>query len=138
MGNPLGQGQLAKDWFYFVSSKLVPSKHVSKVTRDKAILLYAIVKGYKFNVGKIIESSILEFSYGKAISHPSLITKLCEIARMQIGENEEKCPPMLPLPFPQKKKTHPSMCNIMRELLQKEKNEKIVKKKIIPSLKPQR
>ena len=104
--------KIAKAWFHLVSNKLIPSKHVFIVRRDKVNLTYAIVKGYKFNVGKIIKNSILEVVYGKAITHPSLITKLCEIAGVQIGENEEKCPPMHPLPFPQKKKTHLSRHNI--------------------------
>ena len=38
---------------------------------------------------------------------------------MQIGENEEKCPPMLPLPFPQKKKAHPSRRNIFERAIEK-------------------
>ena len=37
--------EIAKTWFYFISSKLVPSKHLSTVGRDKALLTYAIVKG---------------------------------------------------------------------------------------------
>ena len=86
--------QVAKVWFYFVSSKLVPSKHLSKVRRDKALLIYAIVKGYKFNVGKVIENSILESAYHKAITHLSLITKLCKETEVPIKENEEKCPSM--------------------------------------------
>ena len=74
--------------------------HVYIVRRDKAILVYPIAKGYKFNMGKIIENLILEAVYDKAITHPSLITKLCMIVGVQIGVNEEKFPPKLPLPFP--------------------------------------
>ena len=51
----------AKVWFYFISSVLRPSKHLSTVRREKAILLYALLKGYKINVGKIIENSILGY-----------------------------------------------------------------------------
>ena len=111
--------KIAKALFYFVSSKLVPSKHVSIVRSEKAILFYAIVKGYKFNVGKIIKNSILEVSYGKAITHPSLITKLCEIMGVQIRENEEKCLLMLPLPFLEKKKTRSSRHNIYERAIEK-------------------
>ena len=92
--------EIAKVWFYFVSCKLIPSKHLSTIRTDKALLTYVIVKGYKFNVGKIIENSILESVYRKAITYPSLITKLCELVGVQIGDNEEKYPLMLPLPFP--------------------------------------
>ena len=35
---------------------------LSTVRRDEAILLYALLKGYKMNVGKIIEISILSNS----------------------------------------------------------------------------
>ena len=40
----------AKVWFYFISSVLRPSKPLSTVRRDEAILLYALLKGYKINV----------------------------------------------------------------------------------------
>ena len=42
----------AKVWFYFVNSVLRPSKHLSTVGREEAILLYALLKGYKIDVGK--------------------------------------------------------------------------------------
>ena len=48
--------------------------------REKAILLYALLKGYKINVGKIIEKSILGYSESKCrglIPHPTTITRLC-------------------------------------------------------------
>ena len=51
----------AKVWFYFVISVLLPSKHLSTVRKEEAILLYAFLKGYKINVGKIIENSILGY-----------------------------------------------------------------------------
>ena len=51
----------AKVWFYFISSVLLPSKHLSTVRRNEAILLYALLKGYKINMGKIIENSILSY-----------------------------------------------------------------------------
>ena len=52
----------AKVWFYFIISVLMPSKHQSTVRREEAILLYALLKGYKINVGNIIEKSILNYS----------------------------------------------------------------------------
>ena len=94
-----GLTEIARTWFYSASYKLVPSKHLSTVRKDKELLTYAIIKGYKFIGGKVIENSILESVYHKSITHPSLITKLCEKEGVQIGENEEKCPPMQPLHF---------------------------------------
>ena len=70
----------AKVWFYFISSILLPSKHLSIVRRDEAILLYALLKGYKINVGKIIENYILSYSRSNCkgfIPHPVTITSLC-------------------------------------------------------------
>ena len=51
----------AKVWLYFINSVLMPSKHLIIVRREEAILLYALLKGYKINVGKIIEKSILGY-----------------------------------------------------------------------------
>ena len=65
-------------------------------------------------MGKVIENSILESAYHNAIIHPSLITKLCELAKVPIRENKEKCPPMQPLQYPKKRTTHPTRRRIPR------------------------
>ena len=73
----------AKVWFYFISSVLRSSKHLSTVGREEAILLYALLKGYK-----IIENSILGYVESKCrgmIPHPATITSLC----IQGGVKEE-------------------------------------------------
>ena len=70
----------AKVWFYFISFVLMPSKHLSIVRREEAIVLYTMLKGYKINVGKIIEKSILVYSKSKCmgmIPHPATIIRLC-------------------------------------------------------------
>ena len=77
----------AKVWFYFISYVLMPSKHLSTVRREEVILLYTLLKGYKINVGKIIEKSILGYSESKCrgmIPHLTTITRLC----IQGGVNE--------------------------------------------------
>ena len=89
----------AKAWFYFVSTNLRPSKHVSKVLRNKTILTYAILNGYKFKVGDVIECSILESENSKALPHPSLITKPYLIEGVEMLESKEKCPIMATLPL---------------------------------------
>ena len=66
----------------------MPSKHLSTVRREEAILLYALMKGYSINVGIIIEKSILSYSGSKCrgmIPHPTIITRLC----IQGGVEEE-------------------------------------------------
>ena len=42
-----------KVWFYFLCSIILPSKHMCTVRENKVVFLYAILKGYKFSVGKI-------------------------------------------------------------------------------------
>ena len=87
----ISKGDLTKEpelWFYFISSVLMPSKHLSTVRREEAILLYALLKGYKINVGKMIEKSILSYSESKfkgMIPYPATITRLC----IQEGVKEE-------------------------------------------------
>ena len=51
----------AKVWFYFIAYVIIPTKHLSTIRENEAILLYALLKGYKFDVGKIIETSIRTF-----------------------------------------------------------------------------
>ena len=78
----------AKVWFYFIISVLRPSKHLSSVGREEAILLYALLKGYKINVGKIIENCILGYFESKCrgmIPHPVTITNFY----IQWGVKEE-------------------------------------------------
>ena len=70
----------AKVWFYCISLVLLQSKYLNTVRRDEAIHLYALLKGYKMNVGKIIENSILRYSRSYCmglIPHPATITSLC-------------------------------------------------------------
>ena len=62
----------------------------------KKYSFYALLKGYKINVGKIIENSIISYSGSKCkglIPHPSIINKLCLIGGV-IGDwdVEEACP----------------------------------------------
>ena len=51
----------AKVWFYFRSSIILPTKHLCTVREQEAIILYALLKGYKMNVGGLIERSIREY-----------------------------------------------------------------------------
>ena len=72
--------EAVKVWFYFLNSFLTPSKNVSIVRQVRAILLYALAKGFNLNVGKIVEQSILDYSernFSGNIPHPALITLLC-------------------------------------------------------------
>ena len=91
----------AKVWFYFISSNLLPSKHLSIVRKNELILLYALMKGYKINVGKIIENSIMSYYRSKfrgLIPHLATITRLCILGGVNGDwEDEETCPKASPL-----------------------------------------
>ena len=90
-----------KAWFYFVYLVLLPSKHLSTIREKEEVLLYAILKGYKFGVRKIIENSILSYYRGSSrglVPHPTLITRLCILGGVEEDwEEEETCPKVPPL-----------------------------------------
>ena len=53
----INKGSLAEEakvWFYFIASIIIPTKHLSIIRELEAIILYALLKEYKFNAGKII------------------------------------------------------------------------------------
>ena len=100
----LNRGSLteeAKVWFYFLASVFVPTRHLSTVREQEAIMLYAILKGYKLNVGTIIENSIMRYHEGNKrglIPHPATITVLCLKAGVKgAWEEEEEVPLTSPL-----------------------------------------
>ena len=100
----LNKGSLteeAKVWFYFLASVLVPTRHLSTVREQEAIMLYAILKGYKINIGTIIENSIMRYHEGNkrgVIPHPATVTILCLKAGVR-GDwgTEEEVPLASPL-----------------------------------------
>ena len=100
----LNRGSLteeAKVWFYFLASVLVPTRHLSTVREQEAIMLYAILKGYKLNIGAVIENSIMRYHEGNKrgmIPHPATITILCLKAGVKgVWEEEEEVPLTSPL-----------------------------------------
>ena len=91
----------AKLWFYFLSSVILPTKHICAVREQEAIILYAFLKGYKMNVGGLIEGSIrgdhLNNKIG-LIPHPTTISRLCIFTRVRGSwDEEETCPKVSPL-----------------------------------------
>ena len=46
---------VAKVWYNFLCVKIKPTLHLSTVTKDKAILLYAMTKCFQFDIGSVIE-----------------------------------------------------------------------------------
>ena len=91
----------AKVWFYFITSVIILTKHLSTIRENEAIILYALLKGYKFDVGKIIKTSIRTFHKivkRGLIPHRATITRLCVLAGVKgIWAEEETCPKVSPL-----------------------------------------
>ena len=91
----------AKVWFYFICSVVIPTKHLCSVREQEAIVLYAFLKGYKMNIGILIEESIRDYHHSNKrglIPHPTTITRLCLLAGVKgMWEEEEKCPRVSPL-----------------------------------------
>ena len=70
----------------------MPSKHLSTMRKEEALLLFTIMKGYKMNVGKIMEISILNYynhKYRGLIPHPTTITRLCILGMVEGNWEEE-------------------------------------------------
>ena len=69
--------------------------------RARSDLLYAILKGYKINIGTIIENSIMRYHEGNKrglIPHPATITILCLKAGVKgVWDKEEEVPLTSPL-----------------------------------------
>ena len=91
----------AKVWFYFLLSVILPTKHLCAVREQEAIILYALLKGYKMNVGGLIEGSIREYHFSNKrgpIPHPTTINRLCIFAEVRGSwDEEETCPKVSPL-----------------------------------------
>ena len=91
----------AKVWFYFLAFVMVPTKHVCTVREQEAIILYAMLKGYKLNAGAIIENSVMRYHERNKrglIPHPATITRLCLRAGVKgTLEEEEEWPKVSPL-----------------------------------------
>ena len=90
--------------------------------QDHAILLYALVKGFNLNVGKIVEQSILDYlenNFSGNIPHPALITLLCIKGGVTFSETEEKCLRSSPL----------ILIGVLKALVQGEEVERTRKRK---------
>ena len=91
----------AKVWLYFIAFVIIPIKHLCTIKENEAIILYALLKGYKFDVGKIIETSIKTFHKvvkRGLIPYPAAITRLSILAKVKgVRVEEETCPRSSPL-----------------------------------------
>ena len=97
---------VVKVWYNFLCVKIKPSLHLSTVTKDKTILLYAMTKGFQFDIGIVFEWGLIESTHGcciGALIHPSLITELCRSIGVPMLDSEEQVQQCLPIPLPRVK-----------------------------------
>lgn len=65
---------------------MMPTHHHSDDTKERAILLFAIVTELKVDIVFLIQESIrkaIKNTTSGGLPHPSLITRLCKQAKMQ-------------------------------------------------------
>ena len=97
---------VAKVWYNFLCVKIKPTLHLSIVTKDKTILLYAMTKGFQFDIGSVIERGLIELTQGRCIGaliHLSLITQLFCLAEVPMLDYEEQVQQRLPIALPKAK-----------------------------------
>ena len=64
---------VAKVWYNFLCVKMKPTLHLSTVTKNKTILLYAMTKGFQFDIGFFTERGLIESTQRrctKTLIHP--------------------------------------------------------------------
>ena len=81
-----------KVWFHFLKFRLMPSSHDHFVNKERAVLLYCIMKGWNLNVGKLIQKQIGVCARRNSggLWFPSLITQLCAAHDVIIEAHEPK------------------------------------------------
>ena len=92
---------LAKVWYNFLCVKIKPSLHLSTVTKDMTILLYAMTKGVQFDIRTVIERGLIESTHERCTG--ALITKLCQLTGVPILDSKEQLQQHLPIPLPRTK-----------------------------------
>lgn len=80
-----------KLWHHFVAAHLIHMSHLTEVTKDWALLLFAIHSGQAMDVGRIVCQTILYETCHQNIclSFPSLITDLCAWAKVKWSNGNE-------------------------------------------------
>ncbi|KOM47958.1 hypothetical protein LR48_Vigan07g166200 [Vigna angularis] len=80
---------LAKYWMAFSHANIHPCSHVLDITISRALLLYCVLRGMSINIGQVRANEIQvcanTMNNKVPLGHPSLITHLCELARVNIS-----------------------------------------------------
>ena len=54
-----GSTKECKTWHYFVGTQMMPVRHFSNVTRERVVLLYALVTKMSIDLGVFLSSTII-------------------------------------------------------------------------------
>ncbi|KOM24883.1 hypothetical protein LR48_Vigan10s001200 [Vigna angularis] len=77
---------IAKYWMAFSHANIQPCSHVSDITLSRALLLYCAIRNLNVNIGQVIANEIRmcanTINCKAPLGHPSLITQLCKIAKV--------------------------------------------------------
>ena len=80
---------IPKVWHHFITSRLIPTTNVCEVTAKRALLNFVIIQDIPFDVGQVIEDTILYNRDAKMnLGHPFLIFGLCKKAGVTLEDNE--------------------------------------------------
>lgn len=95
----IGLKKDCKAWHYFVGARLMPVRHMSDVTKERAVLIYCIVTGRSVDVGHFISAQIENCYKQQSMSlfFPSVVTALCVASGVQFEAYEETLAPMAAL-----------------------------------------
>ncbi|PIN03560.1 hypothetical protein CDL12_23916 [Handroanthus impetiginosus] len=55
---------VADNWLQFIFARLLPTKHTSEVTRERAVMIFAIVTDVPFDIGRFLHKSIRKSAMG--------------------------------------------------------------------------
>ncbi|XVE72036.1 hypothetical protein DITRI_Ditri11bG0006500 [Diplodiscus trichospermus] len=91
---------MAKAWTYFSAARLLPITHLSSITNDRALLIYAIMEEFAIDVGRLICNNILHIcdeTTTSGLGYSSLIIALCLEAGVPKMHNEMKISTQLPI-----------------------------------------
>ncbi|PIN24316.1 hypothetical protein CDL12_02952 [Handroanthus impetiginosus] len=86
----------ADNWLQFISAWLLPSSHIFEVTRERAVMIFAILTDVPFDIGRFLHKSIWKSAMGSltvGLYHPSLITELCARACLERQPGDELLQP---------------------------------------------
>ena len=80
---------IPKVWHHFITYNLILPTNVCEMTAKQALLNFAIIQYISFDVGQVIEDSILYNRDAKiSLGHPFLIYGLCKNAGVPLEDNE--------------------------------------------------